>query len=101
MDQTPQPPTGNIVDLAQWIKGQGTSPGSTERYFAYAAYPNQWVTVHKATCAHCQGGRGQSGSAKARKSSDWFGPYCSREDAFKRARATGLRTVSACGHCRP
>jgi hypothetical protein len=70
-------------------------------YYVYAAYPNQWATVHKGDCPHCNEGRGQEGLGGKLKTTDWLGPYTTREEAFDRARSTGLRTVTGGGHCHP
>ncbi len=72
-----------------------------DSYYVYAAYPNQWATVHKAECPHCRGGRGQTDRKGKLKTTDWFGPYSTREEAFERASRTGLKVVQGCGHCRP
>jgi hypothetical protein len=91
------------VDAAPAPGGVVTSPAALTGtgYWGYAAYPNQWATVHRAGCSHCRAGRGQEGAPAKRTTTDWFGPFTSREAAFARAARTGLETVSGCGHCRP
>ena len=82
--------------------GIPTNPAAESgAYWVFAAYPNQWATVHKAGCSHCRAGRGQEGSPAKPTTTDWRGPFSTREAAFFRATRTGLKTVSGCGHCRP
>lgn len=70
-------------------------------YWVYAAYPNQIAAVHRGECAHYNEGKGQKMSGHTPTTTDWFGPYATREEAFERARQTKLRKVTGCGHCRP
>lgn len=75
--------------------------GNEQEYWVYVAYPNQWVTVHRAECSHCRSGRGQQNTPSKPVKTDWFGPYPNREAAFTRAEQTKMKNVRGCGHCKP
>jgi hypothetical protein len=76
-------------------------PTEQTTYWVYAAYPNQWATIHQSGCRHCRDGRGQVGSPVNLTTTDWFGPFPTRAEAFARADRTRLKMVRGCRHCCP
>ena len=69
-------------------------------YWVYEERMTNHARVHEETCGHCNYGTGR-GHGRIPGDSGWHGPYGSREDAFRKAHATGRREVRGCGHCRP
>jgi len=82
---TPSTLDSPAVDAALTSGGVLTSPAALTGYWVFAAHLNQWATVHRAGCSHCRAGRGQEGAPAKRTTTDWFGPFTSREAAFARA----------------
>jgi hypothetical protein len=72
-------------------------------YYVFSAPTNQYATVHKGACPHCKNGKGQRRplGPKANLATEWLGPYSTSEEAFATARASGLKNVTGCGHCKP
>ena len=69
-------------------------------YWVYEDRVTNHARVHEETCGHCNYGEGR-GHGRNERENEWYGPFWSREEAFRRAGATGRRDVSGCGHCRP
>ena len=57
------------------------------------------AVVHRATCRHCNNGRGQNGGTDP-SNGRWHGPFASAALAEAKAQMTGGYTRS-CGFCRP
>ncbi len=70
-------------------------------YYVFVSPPNKWATVHKGDCSHCNEGAGQKKLNKSPLTTEWLGPYVTREEALLRAEKTGMKMVTTCGHCRP
>jgi len=54
-----------------------------EKLGVFAAYPNQWATVHTAGCCQCRGGRGQKGAPAKLATTDRLGPFATREASLR------------------
>ena len=78
-------------------------PATTPRsggYWVYEDRPTSRARVHEGACRYCNHGDGM-GKGRIEAENEWYGPFWSREDAFRRAGATGQRDVRGCGVCRP
>ena len=78
-------------------------PATTPRsggYWVYEDRPTSRARVHEGTCRYCNDGEGM-GRGRIEAENEWYGPFVSREEAFRRAGATGQRDVRGCGVCRP
>ena len=80
-------------------KPPATTPRSVG-YWVYEDRPTSRARVHEGTCRYCNHGDGM-GRGRIEAENEWYGPFWSREDAFRRAEATGQRDVRGCGVCRP
>lgn len=69
-------------------------------YWVYEDRPTSQARVHRGTCHYCNHGDGM-GRGRIEKDNEWYGPFGSREDAFRRAEATGQRDVRGCRVCWP
>ena len=80
-------------------KPPATTPRSVG-YWVYEDRPTSRARVHEGACRYCNHGEGM-GKGRIEAENEWYGPFGSREDAFRRAGATGQRDVRGCGVCRP
>ena len=92
------PPAGNYPSPEVSRPGVRTQrPGG---YWVYEDRPTSRARVHEGACRYCNHGDGM-GKGRIEAENEWYGPFVSREDAFRRAGATGQRDVRGCGVCRP
>ena len=82
------------------VSRPGVRPQRPGGYWVYEDRPTSRARVHEGTCRYCNHGDGM-GKGRIEAENEWYGPYGSREDAFRRAGATGQRDVRGCGVCRP
>jgi hypothetical protein len=61
-------------------------------YYVSVSHQQQWATVHRAECSHAR--RGQA--LVKDKGTEWFGPFTTRDAAFKAANQRRLTPVSGC-----
>ena len=82
------------------VSRPGVRPQRPGGYWVYEDRPTSRARVHEGTCRYCNHGDGM-GKGRIEAENEWYGPFVSREDAFRRAGATGQRDVRGCGVCRP
>ena len=82
------------------VSRPGVRPQRSGGYWVYEDRPTSRARVHEGTCRYCNHGDGM-GKGRIEAENEWYGPFVSREDAFRRAGATGQRDVRGCGVCRP
>ena len=92
------PPAGNYPSPE--VSRPGVRPQRSGGYWVYEDRPTSRARVHEGTCRYCNHGEGM-GKGRIEAENEWYGPFVSREDAFRRAGATGQRDVRGCGVCRP
>ena len=92
------PPAGNYP--APEVSRPGVGPQRPGGYWVYEDRPTSRARVHEGTCRYCNHGDGM-GRGRIEAENEWYGPFVSRDDAFRRAGATGQRDVRGCGVCRP
>ena len=92
------PPAGNYP--AAEVSRPGIRPQRSGDYWVYEDRPTSRARVHEGACRYCNHGDGM-GKGRIEAENEWYGPFWSREDAFRRAGATGQRDVRGCGVCRP
>jgi len=92
------PPVGNYPSVE--VSRPGVRPQRSVGYWVYEDRPTSRARVHEGTCRYCNHGEGM-GRGRIEAENEWYGPFVSREDAFRRAGATGQRDVRGCGVCRP
>ena len=92
------PPAGNYP--AAEVSRPDARPQRSVGYWVYEDRPTSRARVHEGTCRYCNHGDGM-GRGRIEAENEWYGPFVSREDAFRRAGATGQRDVRGCGVCRP
>jgi len=71
-----------------------------DRFWVYENWTNECTTVHRASCSHCNDGRGVHAGAST-KNGEWYGPFGSAAEAQARAERTKRRDIRRCGHCAP
>ena len=69
-------------------------------YWVYEDRVTSQARVHEGRCRYCNHGVGM-GHGRIPGDSEWHGLYGSREEAFRRAEATGQQDVRGCRVCRP
>ena len=69
-------------------------------YWVYEDKVNSYARVHEGTCGFCNHGEGM-GKGRNEKENEWYGPFESREEGFRRAHLLGRREVMGCKACRP
>ena len=82
------------------VSRPGVRPQRSGGYWVYEDRPTSRARVHEGTCRYCNHGEGM-GRGRIEAENEWYGPFVSREEAFRRAGATGQRDVRGCGVCRP
>ena len=92
------PPAGNYPSPE--VSRPGVGPQRPGGYWVYEDRPTSRARVHEGACRYCNHGDGM-GHGRIEAENEWYGPFWSREDAFRRAGATGQRDVRGCGVCRP
>ena len=92
------PPAGNYPSPE--VSRPGVGPQRPGGYWVYEDRPTSRARVHEGTCRYCNHGEGM-GRGRIEAENEWYGPFVSREDAFRRAGATGQGDVRGCGVCRP
>ena len=92
------PPAGNYPSPE--VSRPGVRPQRPGGYWVYEDRPTSRARVHEGTCRYCNHGDGM-GKGRIEAENEWYGPFVSREDAFRRAGATGQGDVRGCGVCRP
>ena len=92
------PPVGNYPSPE--VSRPGVRPQRSGGYWVYEDRPTSRARVHEGACRYCNHGEGM-GKGRIEAENEWYGPFVSREDAFRRAGATGQRDVRGCGVCRP
>ncbi len=73
---------------------------ATPSYWVYDDKVTGSACIHEGACSFCNHGEGM-GKGRNEKENEWYGPYGSREEAYRGARRTGRREVRGCGICRP
>ncbi len=77
-----------------------TPPTLGSSYWVYEDRVTSQAKVHDGGCRYCNHGAGM-GRGRIPGDSEWYGPYGSLEEAFRRAEATGQKDVRGCKVCRP
>ena len=77
-----------------------TPPTLGSSYWVYEDRVTSQARVHEGRCRYCNHGAGM-GRGRIPGDSEWYGPYGSLEEAFRRAEATGQKDVRGCKVCRP
>ncbi len=74
--------------------------GSREGYWVYNNWVHDYATVHEASCAYCNDGRGTQGSTST-ENSEWLGPFATTDEAWRAAKNTGRSDPRPCKACSP
>ena len=82
------------------VSRPGVRPQRSGGYWVYEDRPTSRARVHEGACRYCNHGEGM-GKGRIEAENEWYGPFWSREEAFRRAGATGQRDIQGCGHCNP
>ena len=70
------------------------------KYFIYESLVSHRVRIHKADCAYCNDGAGFRLNSSV-LNGRWHGPYATREDAFRAAKALDRKDTEPCAACLP
>ena len=89
-----------VEGIQDGLGGRAEVPPRSGGYWVYEDRPTSQARVHRGACHYCNHGDGM-GRGRIEKDNEWYGPYESREDAFRRAEATGQRDVRGCRVCWP
>lgn len=72
--------------------------GDAQTYWVYENWTHDYATVHKASCSHCNDGRGSHGGASTRNGR-WLGPYPSEDRAMVVLRGLKRQAKKRCAYC--
>ena len=89
-----------VEGIRDELVGRAGAPPRSGGYWVYEDRPTSQARVHRGACHYCNHGDGM-GRGRIEKDNEWYGPFGSREDAFRRAEATGQRDVRGCRVCWP
>ena len=68
-------------------------------YWVYENWIHDFAKIHKESCGSCNYGAGLFGGGR-RRSGQWHGPFSSKEETVRVAKATHRTSFTNCGSCR-
>lgn len=68
------------------------------QYWVYENWTHEKAMIHEGRCSYCNDGRGIHGGS-GNRNGRWHGPFGSRNEAERKAAATGRQLVRACKSC--
>lgn len=69
----------------------------SNQYWVYVNEPNNKALIHRASCSHCNSGKGREVTTSP-DNGEWFGPF-DIEDAKIKAMKSKKSTKRWCGFC--